>query len=234
MIRLSFGTVRSIGAVVLLGALAACTGSRGGPIPYGGANLSVPDPPRAVVMDANYRVTTGDKLRITVYQVEALSRDYDVGPSGNIEMPLIGSVPAVGQTVQQLRTVIAARLGQRYLRDPDVTVSVTESPASNVTVDGSVRQPGSYPVRGPMTLMEAIAVARGADENANLRRVAIFRRVDGQRMAAAFDLVSIRRGEMPDPTIYAGDIIVVDGNAQREMLRQVFGALPILALFRPY
>ena len=55
-------------------------------------------------------------------------------------------------------------------------------------------------------------MARGTDENANPRRVAIFRTIEGQRMAAAFDLVSIRRGQMEDPRIYSGDIVVVDGS----------------------
>ncbi len=77
-------------------------------------------------------------------------------------------------------------------------------------------------------------MARGTDEFANPRRVAIFRRIDGQRMAAAFDLTSIRRGEMPDPDVYPGDIIYVDGSQARRALRDIFGALPILALFRPY
>ena len=71
-------------------------------------------------------------------------------------------------------------------------------------------------------------------ENGNPRRVAIFRQIGGQRQAAAFDLTSIRRGEAPDPQVYAGDIIVVDGSATKEAQRQILNSLPILSIFRPF
>ena len=72
-----------------------------------------------------------------------------------------------------------------------------------------------------MTLMQAVAMARGADENANPKRVAIFRQIKGKRSAAAFDLTSIRKGEMDDPAVYAGDIIVVDGSAIKAAQKQI-------------
>ena len=90
-----------------------------------------------------------------------------------------------------------------------------------------------YPVNGPMTLVQAIALARGTDDAANPRRVAIFRQIDGKRMAAAFDLTSIRRGQMEDPQVYSGDIIVVDGSNVRAIQREVLTALPILGMFNP-
>jgi hypothetical protein len=58
--------------------------------------------------------------------------------------------------------------------------------------------------------------------------------IGGQRQAAAFDLTSIRRGEMADPPVYAGDIIVVDGSETKEMQRQILNTLPILNIFRPF
>jgi polysaccharide biosynthesis/export protein len=125
-------------------------------------------------------------------------------------------------------------LGAKYLQSPDVSVSLKSSTRRNVTVDGSVRQPGVYAVNGPTTLVQAIAMARGTDDSANPRRVAIFRQVDGQRMAAAFDLISIRRGQMADPQVYSGDIIVVDGSNVRAIQREVLTALPILGLFNPF
>lgn len=223
-------------AVSLLFALGGCagSGSRGGPIPYGVSGFDVPDPPQAALLEADYQIAPGDTLAITVFQVESLSRDYRVDLAGNISLPLIGVVPAVGTTTAELQTNIAERLGQRYMRNPDVTVAVTESAARNITVDGSVREPGVFPVRGSMSLIQAVALARGLDEFANPRRVAIFRRVEGQRMAAAFDMTSIRQGEEPDPEIYAGDIIVVDGSRVRSAWREIFTALPVLSLFRPY
>jgi polysaccharide export outer membrane protein len=85
-----------------------------------------------------------------------------------------------------------------------------------------------------MTLLEAVAKAKGIDEFANPHRVAIFRQIEGQRMAAAFDLTSIRRGEMDDPVIYPGDVVVVEGDNTRKLLQQILTTLPVLALFYPY
>jgi polysaccharide export outer membrane protein len=75
----------------------------------------------------------------------------------------------------------------------------------------------------------------GIDNQAgNPRRVAIFRQIQGQRMAAAFDLVSIRRGEMKDPDVFAGDIVVVESNTRRSAFQEILGLLPLYALFRPF
>lgn len=85
-----------------------------------------------------------------------------------------------------------------------------------------------------MTLMQAVAQAGGLDENANPRRVAIFRQIDGQRQAAAFDLTAIRRGEATDPRVYPGDIIIVDGSRTKEIQRQIMNSLPIFSIFKPF
>jgi polysaccharide export outer membrane protein len=61
----------------------------------------------------------------------------------------------------------------------------------------------------------------------------VFRTINGKRQAAAFDLVDIRRGQAEDPAIYAGDIIVVDGSAIKELQKQILQGLPILSIFSP-
>jgi polysaccharide export outer membrane protein len=112
-------------------------------------------------------------------------------------------------------------------------VGVKESAKRSVTVDGAVKNAGAFPAGGDVSLMQAIAMAGGVAEDANARRIAVFRTIGGQRQAAAFDLVSIRRGEMPDPKIYSGDIIVVDGNSVKTAYKQILSSLPVLALFGP-
>lgn len=226
----------SFASVACLLLLIGCTSERGGPIAYEvPANFNRPDAPRAATFGTDYRIATGDSLAITVFQVEALSKDYRVDLAGNVALPLIGDVVAVGRTTGELREEIAQRLGARYLRNPNVTVSVKESTSNNITVEGGVRRPGLFPVVGPMTLIQSVALAGGIDpQEGNARRLAIFRRIDGQRMAAAFDLVSIRRGEMPDPEIFPGDIVVVESNTRRSVLQDVLQALPLIALFRPF
>jgi polysaccharide export outer membrane protein len=96
-----------------------------------------------------------------------------------------------------------------------------------------VKEGGSFPVGGPISLIQAVAMAKGTDEDANPRRVAVFRTIGGQRQAAAFDLTSIRRGQSPDPPIYPGDIIVVDGGSVKSKTKQILQAIPLLAIFGP-
>ena len=213
-----------------------CTSSRGGPISYEAPPaFNTPDPPRAPSFGANYRIAAGDLLSMNVFQVDALTSDYRVDLAGNVSVPLIGDVVAVGRTTAELRQEIATRLGARYLRNPNVTLSVKESTSNNVTLEGGVRRPGLFPVTGPLTLIQGVALAGGIDPNVgNPRRLAIFRQIQGQRMAAAFDLVSIRRGETPDPEIYPGDIIVVETNTRRGLFQDILQLLPLYGLFRPF
>jgi len=103
-----------------------------------------------------------------------------------------------------------------------------------VTVDGAVRESGSFPAAGPLSLIQTVAMAKGTTEDANPRRVAVFRVIGGQRQAAAFDLTAIRRGEAKDPQIYPGDIVVVDGSSIKSTQKQVLQSIPLLALFGPF
>jgi polysaccharide export outer membrane protein len=228
----------AVTACLLLALLLGGCATRGGDIPYDVSEqqFGQPDAPSAQVGNAaHYRIAPLDKLNVTVFQVPDLSRErVDVDLGGNITLPLAGTLRAVDLTTEELQTLIEQALAQRYLRDPDVTVTVAESSRRHITVDGAVRQPGQFPIAGPTTLIQAIAVARGTSESANPRRVAVFRQTQGQRMAAAFDLTAIRRGNAEDPVIYTGDIIVVDGSSLRAIQREIMNTLPLLSIFRPF
>jgi polysaccharide biosynthesis/export protein len=209
--------------------VAGCAGRRGGNIPYDVGNFGQPDAPKAVVAADSYKLAPQDTVTISVFQVPDLSRDYTVDLAGNLTMPLIGAVSALNLSTAELAAAIKDRLGAKYLQNPNVTVALKESASRVVTVEGSVRQPGVYQATGPLTLVQVIATARGVDEFGNPRRVAIFRTIGGQRKAAAFDLVSIRRGEMQDPSVFAGDTVVVDGSSLRAAQREILQNLPFVS-----
>lgn len=213
--------------------LASCAGTRGGDIPYNVTNFGQPDALSATVLDENYQIAPLDTLAVNVFQVPDLSGQYQVDLTGNIAMPLIGSVKAVDMTTVQLQKALKDKLSVSYLKNPDVTVGIAKSSGSTVTVDGSVRQAGVFPVLSKLTLIQAVALAGGTTTDANARRVAVFRRIDGKRMAAAFDLEDIRRGKEPDPEIYRGDIIVVDGNSAKANYRTLLQSIPLVGLFAP-
>ena len=226
--RVAMGRILGVGLALLL---AACAGTRGGSIPYDVGNFGTPDAPKVSAVDDTYKLAPLDTVGITVFQVADLSRDYPIDQSGRLTMPLLGRVDAVGLSTTELGNAIAARLNAKYLRDPNVTVVLKESASRVVTVDGSVRQPGIYPATGPLSLVQVVALARGADELSNPHRVAIFRTIGGKRMAAAFDLVSIRRGKEQDPPIYPGDTVVVDGSGVRQAQRELMQSLPLASIF---
>jgi polysaccharide export outer membrane protein len=213
--------------------IAGCGDSRGGPIPYGVQTFGVPDEPTVIPLGAGYKIAPMDTLAIKVFKMPDLSGDYEVDLTGQISMPLIGQIPATDVTTAQLDQRLTDKLGEKYLEHPDVSVAIKSSSRRSVTVDGAVNRAGSFPVNGPLTLMQAVAAAGGTSPDANARRVAVFRQINGKRQAAAFDLASIRRGEMEDPQVYAGDIVVIDGSSVKALQRQLLSAIPVLSVFGP-
>jgi polysaccharide export outer membrane protein len=217
-----------VGAALFSG----CADTRGGSIPYDKA-LAAPDEQKFQTLENNYKIAPMDKLAVKVFKMDDLSGDYDVDLAGNISLPLIGQVKAANLTTAELDQQLTQKLGEKYLEHPDVSVAIKASTAHVVTVDGAVKDGGQFPVGGPITLIQAVAMAKGTTEDSNPRRVAVFRTIGGQRQAAAFDLTSIRRGEMADPQIYPGDIIVVDGSSVKATEKQIFQSIPLLAIFGP-
>jgi len=191
------------------------------------ASTALP-PPDAVARSTpgitEYRISPADQLDINVSQLPELTKVVEVGPSGKILLPLIGQVQAAGRTPVELSDDIAAGLKKKYMKDPIVVVAVKEAQGDKVTIDGAVTKPGVYPLAGPTTLLQAVALAQGPDPKlANLKRVAIFRTVGGQRRSAFYDLTQIRSGHASDPVIYGNDIVVVDTSGAKSFMQNFQG-----------
>jgi len=199
-------------------------------------NSELPPPTSADLIAGQqpYLIAPFDKLNVDVYGVPELSKVVQVDAGGAMALPLAGILPAAGRTPQQLAGAIADRLRGRYIRDPQVTVNA-ETVNRFITVDGSVSEPGQYPVIGKMTLMRAIARAKGTSSFADENYVVVFREVNGRKMAALYDLRAIRQGIYPDPNVYADDVVSVGESAGKRtfaLLIQGSGILvaPIVAL----
>lgn len=215
--------------LALLLPLAGCA-SRGGPVPYDVAGFGTPDTVRADVSGSGV-IGKLDTVSVTVYQLPELNRDHQVDNDGNIAMPLVGTVKAEGLTATELARTITARLAARYVRAPSVQVAIKQSAPQLVTVEGSVNKPGMFPVTGKITLLRAVALASGPDKDANIKRVVIFRQIEGKRAAAAFDLAAIRSGLAPDPDVFGNDVVVIDGSGLNRAYREVLQAIPLLYIF---
>lgn len=170
-----------------------------------------------------------DTIQVLVFGVPELSRELQVDASGRIAMPLIGTLDAGGKTAGELARDIEDALSGRYVRNPNVTVNIETSVSQVVTVDGQVVEPGLYPVTNQMTLLRAVASARGLTEFADAEDVVILRTVEGQRMAALYNIEAIRRGLYDDPSLYANDLVVVGDSPQRRLFQDFLGLAPLLA-----
>lgn len=220
----------------LLLAAAAVTGcGTQGPAAFSSAGAIDPQQFMAASSGAEvsgYRIGPSDKLALTVFQVEDLSfEEIFVDASGKLQLPLLGSVQAAGLTPAELSTELERRLGERYLRNPRVSVSVSEAASQKITVDGAVTKPGVYEMRGRTTLLQAVAMAEGGTRVADLRKVAIFRSTEGRPMVAVFDLAAIRRGEAVDPVVLGDDVVVVDTSRLSARYRDIIEVLPGLGIF---
>ena len=125
-----------------------------------------------------YTLDSGDKLRVVVFGQDGITNSYIVGADGNVNLPLVGAVPARGFTTAQLSQMISERLKQGYVREPHVSVEVeTYRP---FFILGEVTTPGQYPYVANMTAETAIAIAGGFSPRADKRQVELTRNASGQ------------------------------------------------------
>lgn len=170
-----------------------------------------------------------DLIEVKVFNVPDLTGEMQVDAGGRISMPLIGTIDAGGRTAAELAEEIEGALRGRYVRNPDVTINIKSSVSQVVTIDGEVVEPGLYPVTNQMTLLRVVASAKGLSEFAREDDVVILRTVEGQRMAALYNIAAIRRGAYEDPAIYANDVVVVGDSPQRRLFRDFVSLAPLLA-----
>jgi polysaccharide export outer membrane protein len=227
MVRRSVGLL-GLGAAAAVG---GCASDNFSELPQGPDAYAL-IPATSPVAAASYEIGPSDVLSVAVYEEPGMSApNVVVGADGTINLPLVGAVVAQGKTPAQLSREIEDRLSPRYLVSPSVSVNVTEIVSSKVTVDGEVNQPGVFPVAGPTTLIDVIAMARGTTRVADLDEVAVLRKVNGEQMAARFDLRQIRSGAAANPAIQRGDTIVVGFDALSSAWRDVLSASPLLGIF---
>lgn len=193
-------------------------------------DTSLPQPVRSDLVAPDRAALIGplDTISVEVFGVPELSRELQVDSSGRINMPLIGVVEVSGNTATELSHTIEERLRNRYVRNPDVIVNIRASVSQVVTVDGEVKEPGLYPVTNQMTLMRALASAKGLTEFAKLEDVVILRNVNGQHYAGLYSLSAIRGGVYDDPYIYANDVVLVGDSPTRRMFRDILTVAPLL------
>lgn len=227
-------------AVVVLSCigLAACMGAPGGGALGESASTTVITEYDVMPAPSDVDITAGgsafaigafDVLTIDVFGIDGLSGgDVTVDGQGFISFPLAGTLRAAGQSTSELTQQLRERLKESYVRNPQVSVNLKASNSKFVSVSGQVNRPGLYPVLPSTKLSTAVASAAGASEFAAIDDVVVLRTVGEQRFAALYNLAAIERGNLEDPPIYPGDLIVVGESSQRRLFDSILKTAPLL------
>ncbi|MGB6800567.1 MAG: polysaccharide biosynthesis/export family protein [Xanthobacteraceae bacterium] len=172
-----------------------------------------------------YRISQQDILQISVFQINDLNSAVQVSQDGNITLPLVGKIQVAGRTTSESEQIIAAKLRQKYLQSPQVSVSV-KTYGRRITVSGEVKGPRVLADDGNTTLSQAIANAGGTSDLANAERVHIARSKDQHVQDEIYNLDDIQAGKVTDPLLRGGDIVVVEQSGVKVALKNVASLLP--------
>ena len=127
----------------------------------------------AIIVDDNYRLGTGGKMKIAVYGEEDLTGEFLVNGAGEVQFPLLGQVKAAGLSVHEFVAELTALLGAKYLRDPRVSVEIENYRPFYIM--GEVNKPGEYPFENGLNVLGAVALAGGYTYRADDKDVRIRR-----------------------------------------------------------
>ena len=223
-----------LSVAIALGALtlSGCA-SRPLDLPAGSEAYAIFPPGTAQPATQDYLIGPSDTISMTVFgEPEFSAATLRVDVAGNVNVPLIGRIHATGKSTDAFGREIADALQSGgYLVKPRVTVNLIEAVSQRVTVDGEVNTPGIYPLTGPTSLLDAIAMSRGTTRVARSKEVAVFRIVNGEQRAAKFDLAAIRRGEAANPMLQGNDVVVIGFNRVSSAWRDFLQSAPVFALF---
>ena len=189
----------------------------GAPRPTGTSGTTPPatppvtsNPSRTPSTDAgtDYRLVTGDKLRIEVYKDTQLSQSLQIRPDGKITLPLVGDLPAAGKTSAELRDAIAGAL-KEYITNPVVTVIVVETMPQLIYVMGEVAAPGPQSVKGEISILQALASAGGFKDFAKTKDIKVLRPGPKGTTTLSFNYNDAVKGEGKMLFLKPGDTVIV-------------------------
>jgi len=156
----------------------------------------------------DYRLGPDDVLEITVFREDDLYREIRISSDGNISFPLLGEVKAEGLTPYEFQSSLEEKL-KKYLKKPQVTVFIKEY--STISVTGQVNQPGSFPLKGQLSVLEAIGLAKGFTKIAGQNNVKIMRMEKGEKKTLTVKVgdISKKGDKSKDVKLERGDIVFV-------------------------
>jgi polysaccharide export outer membrane protein len=176
-----------------------------GPAAAPRATAATTNPPAT---SPDYKLVTGDKLRIEVYKDAQLSQSLQIRPDGKITLPLVGDIAAAGRTPTELRDSISGAL-KDYITNPVVTVIVVETVPQEISVMGEVNTPGPQPLKGQVSVLQALATAGGFKDFAKTKDIRILRKTATGTQTIPFNYKDAIRGDGRTVYLQPGDIVIV-------------------------
>ena len=174
-----------------------------------GEDTSLRDKVKPSGETSQYIIGAADVIRINVWKNNDLSQTVTVGPDGFVSLPLLGDVHVAGMTASQLAEELAGRFNG-YVVSAQVTVSLVEIRSRQIYVMGQVGKPGSYPLIGPLTVLQAIAQAGGLNTFAHRKSVLVLRGTGSNAQRLKFNYVAaLQGGESQNIVLQPGDTVVV-------------------------
>ena len=172
-------------------------------VPATAAGPSVDLPP-------DYVIGPDDVLGIIYWKDKDMTTDAHVRPDGRIALPLLNDVQAAGLTPEQLRKRLIEE-SQKYMEDPNITVVVRMINSRRTFITGEVNKPGAYPLAGPTSVMQLIAMAGGLRDYANSKKIVIMRTESGRQISLQFNYKDVIAGKNLKQNIELkpGDTVVV-------------------------
>lgn len=155
------------------------------------------------------RLGVGDSFSIKVFGQADLSGELVVNENGVIRFPLLGIVTAQGRTCAELEDDLTQRLAAEFIKVPLVTCSLVEMRSRRISVVGQVVSPGSLPYTPGLTVVDAVAAAKGIDAANASGDVVLTRVVDGKQVRVEVPLQEIMRGRAPNLLLWPGDVVFV-------------------------
>jgi polysaccharide export outer membrane protein len=167
-------------------------------------------PKGAVTPPADYVIGVDDKLSIVYWKDKDMSADVIVRPDGKISLPLLNEVTAAGLTPGQLRDRISEE-SRRYVEDANIIVVVMQINSRRVFITGEVNKPGPYPLAGPTTVLQLIAMAGGLRDYANGKNILIMRNENSRPVSLRFSYQDViaRKNLKHNVELKPGDTVVV-------------------------
>jgi polysaccharide export outer membrane protein len=171
----------------------------------------VPDAPiQAVELLPEERLGIDDVFEVRVLGEPDLSGPYRISADGTIDYPFVGRLSAAGMRSGEVQELIATKLGDGYLKKPQVSVMVKEWNSRKVSVIGQVQKPGSVAYFTNMTIVDAIAAAGGFTGIASKNAVTLRREAKGSVQSKNYPVADISEGRAPNVVLQPGDILVVE------------------------